>query len=192
MLESAPMADDNPITQLLHDWRAGNDKALNELMPLVHANLRQLANKYMRGENAGHTLQATALVNEAFLKLVDASVSWQSRAHFIAIAARAMRQVLIDHAKSKKRQKHGGNKVLITLHETIVGEDQQQPDLLDIEDALNKLAKVDARKAEIIELSFFGGMTYDEIAEALGISAATVDRELRFSRAWLQRELSGA
>jgi len=145
----------------------------------------------MRGENAGHTLQATALVNEAFLKLVDTSVPWQSRAHFIAIAARAMRQILIDHAKTKKRQKRGGDEVLVTLHEANVA-DNQQPDLLDTEDALNKLAKVDARKAEIIELSFFGGMTYDEIAEALAISAATVDRKLRFSRAWLQRELSSA
>ncbi len=186
------MAEDNPITQLLQDWRAGDARALNELMPLVHDKLRQLANNYMRGENAGHTLQATALVNEAFLKLVDTSVSWQSRAHFIAIAARAMRQILIDHAKGKNRQKRGGDEMLVTLHETLVGANDQQPDLLDIEDALNKLAKVDERKANIIELNFFGGMTYDEIAEALDISAATVDRELRFSRAWLQKELSGA
>ncbi|MDH5446043.1 MAG: sigma-70 family RNA polymerase sigma factor [Gammaproteobacteria bacterium] len=184
------MADDNPITQLLQDWRSGDPKALNELMPMVHSHLRQLANNYMRGENAGHTLQATALVNEAFLKLVDASVAWQNRAHFIAIAARAMRQILIDHAKSKKRQKRGGDDIQVTLHEANIADNQQQPDLLDIEDALNKLEKIDERKAQIIELSFFGGMTYEEIAEALSISEATVDRELRFSKAWLQRELS--
>lgn len=184
------MPNDNPITQLLHDWRAGDDKALNDLMPLMHDKLRQLANKYMRGENPGHTLQATALVNEAFLKLVDTNVPWQSRAHFIAIAARAMRQILIDHAKSKRRHKRGGEDVQVTLHEANIADQHGQPDLLDIENALNKLAKVDERKASIIELSFFGGLTYDEIAEALGISPATVDRELRFSKAWLQRALA--
>jgi len=171
------MAQDNPITQLLMDWQAGDQQALNRLMPLVHDHLRQLAGRYMR------------LVNEAFLKLVDNSVGWQSRAHFIAIAARAMRQILVDHARARRRQKRGGADVQVTLHDAMLA-DNSQPDLLDIEQALTDLGQLDERKARIIELSFFGGMTYDEIAEALDISPATVDRELRFSRAWLQRELS--
>jgi RNA polymerase sigma factor (TIGR02999 family) len=184
------MTENNLVTQILVNWREGDDQALNQLMPLVHDNLRQLANKYMRSERAGHTLQATALVNEAFLKLCDSSISWQSRAHFIAIAARAMRQILVDHAKSKRRQKRGGNDIQVTLYEARIADDKVQPDVLDIEEALNNLAKVDERKAQIIEMNIYGGMTYDEIAEVLNISAATVDRELRFSRAWLQRALS--
>lgn len=182
--------DTSAVTQLLKNWQSGDSKALSDLMPMVHDTLRKLAEKYMQSENAGHTLQATALVNEAFLKLVDADITWQSRAHFMAIAAKAMRHILIDHAKSKGRQKRGGNDVLVTLHEANVAGDKGTPELLDIEDALNQLAELDTRKAEIVELSFFGGMTYDEIAEALGISAATVDRELRFSKAWLQRALN--
>ena len=184
------MDDVSAVTQLLKNWKAGDNEALSDLMPMVHDTLRKLAGKYMQSENAGHTLQATALVNEAFLKLVDADVTWQNRAHFMAIAAKSMRNILIDHAKSKGRQKRGGNDVLVTLHEANVAGDKGTPELLDIEDALNQLADLDTRKAEIVELSFFGGMTYDEIAEALGISAATVDRELRFSKAWLQRALN--
>jgi len=187
-----PFMDDDvsAVTQLLKNWQSGDNEALSDLMPMVHDTLRKLAGKYMQSENAGHTLQATALVNEAFLKLVDADITWQNRAHFMAIAAKSMRHILIDHAKSKGRQKRGGNDVLVTLHEANVAGDQRTPELLDIEDALIQLAELDTRKAEIVELSFFGGMTYDEIAEALGISAATVDRELRFSKAWLQRALN--
>ncbi len=182
------MNDDvSAVTQLLKSWKSGDNEALSELMPMVHDTLRKLAGKYMQSENAGHTLQATALVNEAFLKLVDADVTWQNRAHFMAIAARSMRHILVDHAKSKGRQKRGGDDVLVTLHEANVAGEKAQPELLEIEEALTALADLDARKAEIVELSFFGGMTYDEIGEALGISPATVDRELRFSKAWLQR-----
>jgi len=184
------MDDVSAVTLLLKDWRSGNDKALSELMPMVHDTLRKLAGKYMQSENAGHTLQATALVNEAFLKLIDSEVTWQNRAHFMAIAARSMRQILIDHARSKRRDKRGGNDVLVTLHEANVADNNEAPDLLDIEEVLNQLAELDPRKAEIVELSFFGGMTYDEIAEALAISVATVDRELRFSKAWLQKALN--
>ena len=184
------MDDESVVTQLLKDWRSGNEKALTDLMPLVHDTLRNLASRYMQSENAGHTLQATALVNEAYLKLIDSDVTWQNRAHFMAIAAKSMRNILIDHARSKGRQKRGGNDVLVTLHEANVAGSNQQPDLLDIEEVLNQLADLDSRKADIVELSFFGGMTYDEIAEALNISTATVDRELRFSKAWLQRALN--
>lgn len=186
--EKLMMNDDvSAVTQLLKSWKSGDNQALSELMPMVHDTLRKLAGKYMQGEKAGHTLQATALVNEAFIKLVDADVTWQNRAHFLAIAAKSMRHILIDHAKSKGRQKRGGDDVLVTLHEANVAGEKAQPELLDIEEALTALADLDARKAEIVELSFFGGMTYDEIGEALGISPATVDRELRFSKAWLQR-----
>ena len=184
------MIDSQAITQMLENWRSGDSQALNQLMPLVHTNLRQLAGKYMRKERAGHTLQATALVNEAFLKLCDSSVSWQSRAHFIAIAARAMRQILVDHARSKYRQKRGGHYKQVTLYEARLAGSAADPDILDIETALSELEKMDMRKAQIIELNIYGGMTYGEIAEVLGISEASVDRELRFSRAWLQRELS--
>ncbi|MGD8783902.1 MAG: sigma-70 family RNA polymerase sigma factor [Thioalkalispiraceae bacterium] len=183
------MANPSRITQLLLDWRAGEKKALNELLPMVQDNLRQLANKYMRGENAGHTLQATALVNEAYLRLVDVDITWQNRAHFMAIAANTMRHILVDHARAKRREKRGGDAIQITLHETRVG-GNNEPDILDLEDVLKKLAEFDERKSKIIELSFFGGLTYDEIAEVLEISAATVDRELRFAKAWLQREMT--
>jgi RNA polymerase sigma factor (TIGR02999 family) len=180
-----------PVTQLLNDWRAGNEQALNKLMPLVHDSLQRLAGKYMRGERAGHTLQATALVNEAFLQLVDAEVGWQSRAHFLAVAARIMRRILIDHARAKHRDKRGGDAVQVTLHDAQLVAGGQEPDVLDLENVLQRLHDIDARKADVVELSFFGGMTYDEIGEALGISAATVDRELRFAKAWLLRELKG-
>ena len=185
-----PVTDNNLATQILLSWRAGDNQALNQLMPLVHDNLSQLANKYMRSERVGHTLQATALVNEAFLKLCDSDISWQNRAHFIAIAARSMRQILVDHAKSKHRQKRGGNDIQITLYEAQIADNQSEPGVLDIEEVLNNLAKVDERKAKIIELNIYGGLSYDEIAEVLNISAATIARELRFSRAWLQRALN--
>lgn len=184
------MAEQSQVTQLLVDWRKGNQQALNDLLPLVHDSMRQLASKYMRGEQAGHTLQATALVNEAFLRLVDADVTWQNRAHFLAVAAQTMRRILIDHAKSKRREKRGGDALRVTLHETQLGDTGSEPDILDLEDALNQLSKFDQRKAQVVELSFFGGMTYDEIGETLSISPATVDRELRFAKAWLYRELN--
>ena len=184
------MVKQSQVTQLLTDWRNGNQGALNDLLPLVHDTMRQLANKYMRGENPGHTLQATALVNEAFLRLVDVDVPWQNRAHFLAVAAQTMRRILIDHAKSKRREKRGGDALRVTLHETQLGDTGAEPDILDLEDALNQLSKFDQRKAQVVELSFFGGMTYDEVGETLSISPATVDRELRFAKAWLYRELN--
>jgi len=185
------MSEHPNLTQLLVDWREGKEDALNQLMPHIHNNLRQQASKYMRGENAGHTLQATALVNEAFIKLVDADITWQNRAHFMALSARAMRQILVDHARANRSDKRGGSAVAVTLHETRLGnQDQANPDILAVEDALEQLLKIDPRKAQAIELSFYGGLTYDEIAEALTISPATVDRELRFAKAWLYSQLS--
>lgn len=183
------MSEQQPVTQLLNDWRDGNAQALNKLMPMVHDTLQRLAYKYMHGERVGHTLQATALVNEAYLQLVDVDVSWQNRAHFIAVAARTMRRILIDHARAKHRDKRGGDAMHVTLSNTQIGTGGEDPDILDLENVLQRLHAIDPRKADVIELSFYGGMTYDEIGEALGISAATVDRELRFAKAWLLREL---
>ena len=185
------MQEQQNLTQLLIDWRGGSEAALGQLMPLIHTNLHQLANKYMRDENAGHTLQATALVNEAFIKLVNADITWQNRAHYLALSARAMRQILVDHARSKRCDKRGGDAVAVTLHETrLIDQGQHNPDVLVVEEALEQLSKIDPRKAQVIELSFYGGLTYDEIAEALEISPATVDRELRFAKAWMYRQLS--
>jgi len=185
------MQDQQNLTQLLVDWRSGDNAALEKLMPLIHSKLHQIANKYMLAENAGHTLQATALVNEAFIKLINADVSWQNRAHYLALSARAMRQILIDHARAKKSDKRGGEAVSVTLYETrILDQGSNNPDVLEVEEALDQLNKIDTRKAQIIELNFYGGLTYDEIAEALGISAATVDRELRFAKAWMYRQIT--
>ena len=185
------MSEHPNLTQLLVDWRAGNEEALNQLLPCIHSSLRQIAGRYMRGENAGHTLQATALVNEAFIKLVDADIAWQNRAHFMALSARAMRQILVDHARANRSDKRGGSAIAVTLHETRLGDQgQTDPDILALEDALEQLVQIDSRKAQAIELSFYGGLTYNEIAEALAISPATVDRELRFAKAWLYSQLS--
>jgi len=186
------MSEQHNLTQLLIDWRGGSEAALNQLLPIIHSNLRQLASKYMRSENEGHTLQATALVNEAFIKLVNADVTWQNRAHYMALSARAMRQILVDHARAKASDKRGGDAVSVTLHETRINHGQNNPDVLAVEEALEQLNRIDMRKAQVVELSFYGGLTYDEIAEALDISAATVDRELRFAKAWMYRQLSCA
>lgn len=183
------MNDGNDVTRLLLEWRAGDQRALDELLPRVERALHQIAARQMRGERPGHTLQATVLVNEAYLKLVDASVSWQNRAHLLAVAARIMRNILVDHAKARRRDKRGGGDVRVTLHEANVASADPEPDILDVEDALGRLGAFDERKAKVVEMSFYGGMTYDEIAEAIGISPATVDRELRMAKAWLYRDL---
>jgi RNA polymerase sigma factor (TIGR02999 family) len=177
------------VTTLLRSWRGGNQDALERMVPLVYHELRGIAGRLMRGERADHTLQATALVHEAYARLVDAEVDWQDRSHFFAVAARQMRRVLVDHAKARGRVKRGGGRERLTLEESIVVAPGQTQSLLDLDDALTRLEQLDERKAKVIELHFFGGLTYDETAEALGISAATVDRDLRFAKAWLYREL---
>ena len=184
------MPDAADVTQCLLDWRAGKPEALDKLVPLVEHALHNIAQREMRAEHAGHTLQATALVNEAYLRLVDASVSWENRAHFLAVAARIMRRVLVDHAKAKGREKRGGGDVKVTLHEAQLANPVADPDMLDLDEAISRLAAFDERKANAIEMSFFGGMTRDEIAEALDISPATVDRDLRLGKAWLYREIA--
>jgi RNA polymerase sigma factor (TIGR02999 family) len=178
-----------PVTQLLYEWRAGNQEALNQLMPLVYDELRRLAGHYMNSERPSHTLQPTALVNEAYIRLVEMEVSWQDRTHFFAVAARLLRRILVDHAKSHRRDKRGGGQVRVTLDEQL-GALGPDADILALDDAITSLSAFDERKVRIIELHFFGGLTYDEMAEALGISQATVHRELRLAKAWLHHELN--
>lgn len=184
------MAANRAVTELLGEWRSGNEKALEALAPLIYDELRRLAHHYMRAERAGHTLQATGLVNEAFVRLIDADVDWQDRAHFYAVAARTMRRVLIDHAKARRSDKRGAGAVAVTLHEADVPGGTAPDDLLAVDEALSRLAAVDVRKSDVLVLHYFGGLTYDEIAQALGISAATVHRDLRLGKAWLIHEVS--
>lgn len=181
------------VTELLQDWRSGKDGALEQLTPLVYDELRRLAARHMRAERPDHTLQATALVNEAFVRLVSADVSWQDRAHFYAVAARLMRRILIDHAKAARSAKRGAGVKPLELDEGAVADPgSSQSVILEVDDALNRLAGIDARKSDIVALHYFGGLTYDEIATALDLSAATVDRELRLGKAWLRHELANA
>ncbi len=177
------------VTQLLGDWRSGSKEALDKLTPLVYDELRRLAHRYMRSERPDHTLQATAVVNEAFARLVDIEISWQDRAHFFAVAARLMRRILVDYAKAHRRLKRGGGATTLALEDVAPGGVEASADLVELNEALERLAEFDERKCEIVELHYFGGLTYDETAEALGISAATVHRELRMAKAWLQNEL---
>lgn len=177
------------ITQLLADSRSGDGAALDRLMPLVYDELRRLAGSYMRNESVGHTLQPTALVHDAYLRLVNSDIELQDRAHFFAVAARLMRRILVDHARAKGRQKRGGA-LRVTLAESLDAAIGPDLDILDLEDAILRLSEIDERKGKVVELHFFGGLSYHETAEALGISPATVDRELRFAKAWLHHELS--
>jgi RNA polymerase sigma factor (TIGR02999 family) len=170
----------------------GEKRVAEELLPLVYDELRRLAGRYLRREKPGHTLQATALVHEAYLELVDASrVSWQGRTHFFAVGARVMRRLLIDHARGRGRQRRGGGARRVSLHEALVpaGEDLDREQLLDLDAALEKLAGLDERQARVVELRAFGGLTNAEIAALLGVSERTVERDWRFARAWLRREL---
>lgn len=183
------MQEPTSVTRLLQRWRAGDADALERLTPMVYEALRRLGHRYLRGEAVGHTLQATDLVHNAFIELLDAEVDFQDRAHFYAVAARQMRRLLVDHARAKRRDKRGGGALRVTLEEGLALTEGPGADLLDLDRALDALAQQDARKAQVLELHFFGGLTYDEVAVALAISAATVDRELRFAKAWVAREL---
>jgi len=178
------------VTQLLIDWSKGDRAALDQLMPLVNAELRRLAAHYMRRERPGHTLQTSALVNEAYLRLIDQkSVNWQSRAHFFGIAAQLIRQILIDHARKRHSAKRGGAQQ-VSLDETAVVSRERSIELLALGEALDRLAAFDPRKARIVELRFFGGLNLDETAEVMGISSPTVQREWRSAKAWLHHSLS--
>jgi RNA polymerase sigma-70 factor (ECF subfamily) len=180
------------VTELLRAWGDGDDGALEQLTPLVEVELRRLARGYMRRERRGHTLQTTALVNEAFLRLTDARrVRWQDRAHFLGISARLMRRVLVDHARSHGYRKRGGGAERVTLHEGLVTSPEPAVDVLALDRALDALAAVDVRKGRVIELRFFGGLSVEETAEVLHVSADTVKRDWRLAKLWLLRELEG-
>jgi RNA polymerase sigma factor (TIGR02999 family) len=184
---SAPVPD---LTRLLVEWRTGNRDALDQLMPLVYRELQTLASRYLSRERAGHTLQATALVNEAYLKLIDQrNVQWQNRAHFLGIAARLMRRILIDHARRRGRAKRGSAATHITLVEGLAASEPRDIDAIALDDALVALEKLDPQQAQMVELRFFGGLTVDETAEVLGISEGTVKREWRVAKAWLYRHI---
>ena len=178
------------ITQLLTDWSEGNEAALKKLLPLVYGELHRLANAYMRRERQDHTLQTTALVHEAYLRLVgQQNVQWQTRAHFFAVAARVMRNILVDHARGRGRAKRGEGKPGLPLGDVAVMSDERADELVAVNTALDGLAAIDPRKGRVFELRYFGGMSVDEAAEALKVSPATVTRDWRMARAWLRREL---
>ena len=191
MTTAAPGA----VTELLRAWSDGDEGALERLMPLVEAELRRLARGYMGRERRGHTLQVTALVNEAFLRLTDARrLRWQDRAHFLGISARLMRRVLVDHARARGYQKRGGGAQRVTLDDALVVSPEpalDRVDLVALDRALEALAAVDARKSRVIELRFFGGLSVEETADVLHVSADTVKRDWRLAKLWLLRELEG-
>ena len=178
------------ITHLLKEWSDGDERALDKLTPLVYEELRRQASRYLRRERRGHTLQTTALINEAYLRLIDArDVHWQGRAHFFAIAANLMRRVLVDHARRRDAEKRGGSGLRLTLDEGLAVAKETDVDLLAIDEALDRLAKIDAQQARVVELRFFSGLTVDETAAALGVSPKTVKRDWSVARAWLRREI---
>lgn len=176
-------------TELLLAWSQGDKRAFDELVPLVHTELRRLARRYLVRERHDHTLQATALVNEAYMRLVDLKrIGWQDRAHFLAMSARIMRRILVDFARARRNEKRGGGGARVTLDEALVVA-PSSADLMVIDDALQALAAVHPRKAEVVELRFFGGLNLEETAEALDVSVDTVKRDWRFAKLWLRREL---
>ncbi len=183
---------DHEATALLSQWRKGDDKALDELMPLVHAELHRLASGYMRHENKNHTLQATALIHEAYIRLIDQrNVEWKNSVHFIALAANTMRRILVDHARGRGSAKRGGGIRDIPLENVHEVATEQNPDLVALDDALQELTGLDPDLARIVELRYFGGLNSDEIAEAMEISSPTVTRRMKMARAWLHRYLKG-
>jgi RNA polymerase sigma-70 factor, ECF subfamily len=178
------------VSGLLQAWSAGDQHALDQLAPIVYDELRRLAGHYLRGEKPGHSLQATALVNEAYLRLVDYKrMRWENRAHFFAVSAQLMRRILVDHAR-RHNLKRGGGVERVALEDTAVIGPGRSSDLVALDEAMEALAKVDARKARVVELRFFGGLSVDETAEVLGISSVTVMRDWSTARAWLHREMS--
>ncbi len=181
------------ITQLLIDYHDGKREVLDQILPLVYDELRSIAGMYLASERKGHTLQPTALVHEAYMRLVDQrNVDWRNRAQFYGLAAKMMRRILVNHASAKRAGKRGGSEPHISLEDVTIAFDDTNFDLLDLNDALEGLAARDVEKAEIVEMKFFGGMTTEEIAEATGRSTATIERSWTFARSWLYKELAGA
>lgn len=184
------MSADHQVTRLLFEWTNGDQTALTRLMPLLYEELHSMAESYLRGEPSGHTLQPTALVHEAYLRLVAQHLpDWQNRSHFFGVASQLMRQILVDRARVQRATKRGGDSQKVSLEDAVSFAPERSPDLLALDDALNGLATIDPRKCRVIELRFFGGLDIDETARALNISSATVGRELRVAKAWLYREM---
>lgn len=184
-------SDASEVTRILKDWHSGDERAMNKLMPLVYGELQRLARCQMRGERRDHTLQPTALVHEAFARLVDADVDWQDRTHFYSVAARAMRRILVDHARSRARDKRRADGQRVTLEDAMISGDAPPDELIDLDRAIGRLERLDPRKAQLVELHFFAGLTFDELATALAVSRSTVKRDMRLARAWLHRAMAG-
>lgn len=187
------MTQANSVTQLLHDWRAGQNDALERLTPLVYDELRRIANNVMRRERPGHTLQATAIVHEAYVRLIDMQVPWEDRVHFFSVAARLMRRILVDHAKQRHADKRGsGNVTVFQLEEHDAAGADMGYDIVDIDDALTKLNDLDPRMVKMIEVHYFAGLSSEETASAFGISVATMHRELRVGKAWMLKAIKNS
>lgn len=184
------MPESAEITELLNQWSGGDEQAGEALTLLIYDELQALARRLFSGEKRSHTLQPTALVNEAWEKLVDVEVTWQDRAHFFALAARMMRRLLVNHANARQAAKRGGGAIRVTLHEGSVADARADEDMLDLEEALQRFAEIDRRKSELIELQYFGGLSFKEMQAVTGLSSSTIDRELRIARAWLKDYLS--
>lgn len=182
---------DNEVTKLLESWSCGRQEALDELMPLVYQELRRMAKRYMNSQPSGHTLQTTALIHEAYLKLADQQEkNWQNRAHFFAVAAQAMRHILVDHARSHKSEKRGGETEIISLEDAAIVSTERAAEVVALDEALQNLSDLDERKVRVVELRYFGGLSVEETAEVLKISPNTVKRDWNFAKMWLLRELS--
>ncbi len=189
----APSVSQQRVTELLVHWSRGDDAALAELTPLVYEELRRVAHHYLSGQRRDQTLQTTALVNEAYLRLADqTNPRWQNRAHFFAVAARAMRQILVSYARTQQAQKRGGGALKVDLDEAALVSPGKSKEIVDLHEALEQLSELDSRKAQVVELKYFGGLNYDEIAEALKISRITARRDWEFAKLWLYTELHGA
>lgn len=186
-----PIAASHEVTQLLLAWNDGDQTALDRLIPPVHAELRRIARRYMRNERAGHTLQTSALINEAYLRLIDAQqVRWQNRAHFFAVASQLMRRILVDFARSHRYKKRGGDAHQVSLDEAMVSSKERGEDLVALDESLSVLSELDERKGRVVEMRFFGGLSEKEIAEALIVSQETVRRDWRLAKSWLRNRLN--
>ena len=179
------------VTQLLHAWRDGDESALDRLMPMVYDELRRMARRFMRNERKGHTLQTSALINEAYLRLVEREgIDWQNRAHFFGVAAQAMRRVLVDYARARNYQKRAGNAQQVSLDEAVNIAEERAAEIVALDDALESLARFDQRKCRVVELRYFGGLSVEETAEVLGVSVPTVMRDWSTAKVWLMREIN--
>jgi RNA polymerase sigma factor (TIGR02999 family) len=185
------MLSTSGVTQLLEDWRRGDRVAIEKLTPLVYQELRRIAHRYMQGERSGHTLQTTALVNEAYLRLAGQDeISWQNRAHFLAVSAQVMRHILIDHARRRRYLKYGGQLRQVSLAEASMMSEQRAAELVALDEALDELKRLDQRKSSVVELRYFGGLSLEETAQVLAVSPMTVRRDWQAAKAWLFRRIS--